>query len=54
MSIGPQKMPRDHMEALLGADEIDLGITFDAVHLAGIDTRVLFVETLGLGLNSFL
>ncbi|MBB3262066.1 LysR family cyn operon transcriptional activator [Paraburkholderia bannensis] len=42
------EMPQDRMEALLNEDALDVGIAFKDTHPPDIETRVLFVEALGM------
>ncbi|MFE7329945.1 transcriptional regulator CynR [Streptomyces sp. NPDC057565] len=48
ITLEVREMTQDRIEASLLADEIDLGIAFEAPHPAGISAHVLFTETLSL------
>ncbi|GAA5017464.1 transcriptional regulator CynR [Streptomyces siamensis] len=48
ISLSLKEMTQDRMEAALLADDIDLGIAFDAPHQQGINARRIFTESLSL------
>ncbi|MFJ6793443.1 transcriptional regulator CynR [Streptomyces sp. NPDC091268] len=48
ITLEVRELTQDRIEAALLADQLDLGIAFDGVHLPGIEASALFTETLGL------
>ncbi|WP_248920769.1 transcriptional regulator CynR [Pseudomonas entomophila] len=52
ITLNLREIAQEHMEALLLADELDVGIAFDELHTQDIDTYPLLVETLALVVGS--
>ncbi|MEE1888112.1 transcriptional regulator CynR [Pseudomonas carassii] len=48
ITLNLSEIAQERMEALLLADELDVGIAFDEVHAQDIDTQPLLVETLAM------
>ncbi|WP_456025272.1 transcriptional regulator CynR [Pseudomonas capeferrum] len=48
ITLNVREVAQEHMENLLLADELDVGIAFDEVHAPDIDATPLLVETLAL------
>ncbi|MCJ7958923.1 MAG: transcriptional regulator CynR [Pseudomonas sp.] len=48
ITLNVREIAQEHMENLLLADELDVGIAFDEVHAPDIDATPLLVETLAL------
>ncbi|WP_051370607.1 LysR substrate-binding domain-containing protein [Streptomyces sp. 142MFCol3.1] len=48
ISLSLKEMTQDRMEAALLADDIDLGVAFDAPHQRGIHAARMFTKSLGL------
>lgn len=52
ITLNLREIAQERMEALLLADELDVGIAFDELHAQDIDTYPLLVETLALVVGS--
>ncbi|MCP8634144.1 transcriptional regulator CynR [Pseudomonas mosselii] len=52
ITLNLREIAQEHMEELLLADELDVGIAFDEPHAQDIDTYPLLVETLALVVGS--
>jgi len=52
ITLKVREIAQEHMEDLLLADELDLGIAFEEVHSLDIESRHLLVETLALVVGS--